>query len=96
LTLASNLLPVARVADNSIRPGILKDLLKSQVRLAAFLVADNSIRPGILKVGFRNSVGAASRVADNSIRPGILKVRGELMAGDPGQWLQTTRSDRGY
>jgi len=36
------------VADNSIRPGILKDAGQGAIQLAQ-RVADNSIRPGILK-----------------------------------------------
>jgi len=37
-----------QVADNSIRPGILKDW-HLHLQLDTVMVADNSIRPGILK-----------------------------------------------
>jgi len=62
-----------QVADNSIRPGILKDR-NFTGRYGTGSVADNSIRPGILK-GQRRwpPEVAAGSVADNSIRPGILK-----------------------
>jgi len=40
---------VILLADNSIRPGILKERIELEAALPPSSVADNSIRPGILK-----------------------------------------------